>query len=338
MSQAIIALDRNEYYFDHHVEVLNLFQFYNQQGHSRYAASTDHVLLQNALATLFKVDLQKITLTHGAEDALIKALAWLKLKYKTLVLEDFSWANYNHIAEGLGFQLKKVQTQIKADSFCLNTSELRNYLDSSEPSVVLLTSPNNPTGHEISEKELYALLKSYPKHFFILDMVYAPFFKHEFAPLLCSENSLFVGSFSKFFGLPGLRVGFAIGYLPKAFQLNLGLQPQAIQICQTALQHIDWYQSNRNEMLTFAKSLERFKFKNISIFKTSASFFLVKLPLFKDLEQILLFAEKQSFVRPKFLIKDKNPYLRFGLAPVNVCNKIEDYLSIIDKKFDEKSF
>ncbi|WP_186646935.1 pyridoxal phosphate-dependent aminotransferase [Fluviispira vulneris] len=338
MSQAIIALDRNEYYFDHHAEVLNLFQFYNQQGHSRYAASADHGQLQKALASLFKVDLQKITLTHGAEDALIKSLAWLKLKYKTVVLEDFSWANYNHIAEGLGFQLKKIRTQLKEKSFCLNSNELRNYLDSSEPSVVLLTSPNNPTGHEIEEKELYSLIKRYPRHFFILDMVYAPFVKHEFAPLFCSENSLFVGSFSKFFGLPGLRVGFAIGYLPKAFQLNLGLQPQAIQICRTALQHIDWYQSNRNEMLTFAKSLELLKFKNISIFKTSASFFLVKLPQISDLEQVLSSAESQSYVRPKFLIKDKNPYLRFGLAPENVCKKIENYLSIIDKKFDEKSF
>ncbi|KAB8029942.1 pyridoxal phosphate-dependent aminotransferase [Fluviispira multicolorata] len=338
LSIEVLALDRNEYYFEHHPQVLASFHLCNSQNYSRYASNDGHTQMLNSLALLLKIEAENITLAHGAEDALIKALSWLKLKYKTIVVDDFSWTNYIHIAEGLGYQVHKIPTQMSGNSFILNIAGLKNHLNKCEPSVILLTSPNNPTGHSISQNELYSLLKTYPEHFFILDMVYAPFFEQTYFCLMNHENSLFVGSFSKYFGLPGLRVGFAVGLLPKAFKLNLGLQPQAIHICQTVLNHINWYQSNRSEMIQFAQALLEKKYKNIKPFKSDAPFILVQLVRVKSLQKILLSAEEMTFVRPKYLVKDNVPYIRFGLGPAHVCAKIEDYLTFIDKKFDENSF
>ncbi|MGF1509847.1 MAG: pyridoxal phosphate-dependent aminotransferase [Myxococcota bacterium] len=84
---------------------------------------------------------------------------------------------------------------------------------SEETDWVVVTSPNNPTGAWISESVLQRLLEHLPPGVhLLLDQVYAEFGNDSLTSLaLRHPRALVVRSFSKSFGLAGLRVGYGLG-------------------------------------------------------------------------------------------------------------------------------
>lgn len=330
MSQ-ILSLNRNEYFFDHHPAVIKaLIPAYEEYGISHYAKPEDLLRLKQSLAEKLFVDANQIMLAHGAEDVFVKLLCHLKSSFNSVVVEDFSWTNYLHIAQGFSYHVVHISNICLNDRFAFNMCGFKNYLENKDPAIVFITSPNNPTGHSVSLTELHDLVNQFPNHTFILDSVYNEIFCKEYSELFKLKNLILIGSFSKFFGMPGLRLGYAIGNLPKAFQLNLGLQPNAINAALAALFHIDWYQSNRNEMLSFLEKLYQIEFKNIHIYKSNAPFFLAKIAhLTPEISQQ---AELHSGVRPKYILKDSEHFVRFGLGPNSVCERILKYFEVVEAK------
>lgn len=78
-------------------------------------------------------------------------------------------------------------------------------------SLVVLTSPNNPTGLAATREELIALARGLEGVPLVLDAVYGPFADEDLVPLALSLDSVVViGSLSKGWAAPGLRVGWAV--------------------------------------------------------------------------------------------------------------------------------
>ncbi len=83
--------------------------------------------------------------------------------------------------------------------------------------IVFLANPNNPTGSYLNDKELWKLVKGLPKHvLLVLDLAY-----YEYASALAEdfpnpvkliddfENVIMLRTFSKAYGIPSLRLGWA---------------------------------------------------------------------------------------------------------------------------------
>ena len=80
--------------------------------------------------------------------------------------------------------------------------------------MVLIASPNNPTGNSLTSEELDQILSFIsPETVVVIDEAYASFANKDTSyikPLLEKfPNLLIVRTLSKFYGLPGLRLGFA---------------------------------------------------------------------------------------------------------------------------------
>lgn len=82
--------------------------------------------------------------------------------------------------------------------------------------VVLVCTPNNPTGPAVHAAELDAFLAAVPRHVLVvLDEAYVEFVRDPQAPdglavLAAHPNVVLLRTFSKAYGLAGLRVGFAV--------------------------------------------------------------------------------------------------------------------------------
>ena len=77
--------------------------------------------------------------------------------------------------------------------------------------LVFLSSPNNPTGDVVAEAELRAILEALPSAAVVVDEAYVEFAERSFVPLVREyENLIITRTFSKAFGLAGLRVGYAV--------------------------------------------------------------------------------------------------------------------------------
>jgi histidinol-phosphate aminotransferase len=77
--------------------------------------------------------------------------------------------------------------------------------------MIFLGSPNNPTGNCISEEDVKEITESVPAAMVVIDEAYVEFADSSLVNLVNEyENVLVLRTFSKAFGLAGLRVGYAV--------------------------------------------------------------------------------------------------------------------------------
>jgi len=80
------------------------------------------------------------------------------------------------------------------------------------PSLVAVTSPNNPTGAVVSVADILRLADARPDALILLDAAYVEFADEDpTRAVLTRPNVVVVRTLSKAWGLAGLRVGFALG-------------------------------------------------------------------------------------------------------------------------------
>jgi histidinol-phosphate aminotransferase len=92
--------------------------------------------------------------------------------------------------------------------------------------IVLVCTPNNPTGPAVTQSELDAFLAKVPSHVLVVvDEAYVEFVRMAdpvdgLATVRAHENVVATRTFSKAYGLAGFRVGYAIGPAPLATALR----------------------------------------------------------------------------------------------------------------------
>lgn len=89
--------------------------------------------------------------------------------------------------------------------------DIKDFIKQSENADILyLDSPNNPTGFQFTKTELQKLVKSF-SGLVIIDEAYGEFGKYSLSSMVKTQNNLIVvQTFSKSFGLAGLRLGYFI--------------------------------------------------------------------------------------------------------------------------------
>ena len=120
--------------------------------------------------------------------------------------------------------------------------------------LLFLASPNNPTGGTDDPKEIIALAQSLPDHvIFCLDEAYAEYLdaSADLRPLIASGRKVVISrTFSKAYGLAGLRVGYMMGSAEVIGLLNRVRQPfnvnlPALAAAEAALDDADFVQRTR---------------------------------------------------------------------------------------------
>lgn len=96
---------------------------------------------------------------------------------------------------------------------------------------VLVCTPNNPTGPAVHQDELDALLAAVPRDVLVLvDEAYVEFVRDPhavdgLATLAAHPNVVLLRTFSKAYGLAGLRLGFAVAHAPVAEAIRKAATP-----------------------------------------------------------------------------------------------------------------
>ncbi|WP_026380223.1 aminotransferase class I/II-fold pyridoxal phosphate-dependent enzyme [Afifella pfennigii] len=128
---------------------------------------------------------------------------------------------------------------------------------------LILVNPNNPDGRLLSPAAIARLAAERPQRLVVVDEAYADALPpHTSALPLLQEagNLLVLRSFGKFYGLPGLRLGFAVGRAEpiRALRARLGDWPvsqAAIAIGAAALADRPWRQESRRWLASQAGAL-----------------------------------------------------------------------------------
>jgi histidinol-phosphate aminotransferase len=168
--------------------------------------------LRRAIADRLGISMDWIVVGAGSSD-LMRLIADVYLGAGTAaVVSDICFPVYANAAriEGADVVTVPLDPELRYD--------LDRTLDAISPStrIVFLASPNNPTGLEIPSGELFAFVEKVPPDVLcVLDLAY-----HDYVPperrldalelLRRHSNVVLLHTFSKAYGLAGLRVGYAI--------------------------------------------------------------------------------------------------------------------------------
>lgn len=177
--------------------------------------------LKKALSELYKLKMQNIVLGNGSEGIMAYiARAFLHPGMEVLTSEN-TFIGFYIIARSVGAHLKTVALtkdyRFDVDALARNITE--------KTKIIYIANPNNPTGTYISKKEFDRLMEHVPGHVMvILDEAYFEFAKHspDYPDSMDYryDNVITLRTFSKAYGLAGIRVGYGFGHEDLISNLN----------------------------------------------------------------------------------------------------------------------
>jgi histidinol-phosphate aminotransferase len=215
---------------------------------------------------------------------------------------------YEKIANFCGVPYETVPLN---DDFSLPKTALEEAMAQKQPGLVLLATPNNPTGNAFDRDALLSIIEKAPG-LVMIDEAYLPFSRSKsfVTELKRFEHLVVLRTLSKV-GLAGLRIGYlaaaeAIANEIEKIRLpyNVGTLNQEAAIF--ILEHFDVLQEQIDNILADRERLtHRLRDLGLQVFSSQANFLLVKVP---DADALFSHLKKH-----KILVKnlhDEHPLLR----------------------------
>ncbi len=210
VSRAGLSLDLNESMAGCSPRVLARLHSLSAKDVSLYP---EREVGERLVANFLGVTPEQVLLTNGMDEALSLLFTTYLNPDDELLFADPTFVMYPMLGEALGARLVRQQS---GEDLALPVADLLARI-SAHTHVVAIANPNNPTGLAASPADLLKITESAPDAAVLIDEAYFEFQSEEFCggtllPALASHPNLFVArTFSKAYGLAGLRLGVLVG-------------------------------------------------------------------------------------------------------------------------------
>jgi histidinol-phosphate aminotransferase len=191
----------------------------------RYPDDHSHQLKQ-ALAKHLSITSKQITTGHGSENILELIIKSFLQKNDNVIISQYTFLTIPLLLSRYGIAIKEV----KASYFAHDIDKMIEAIDESTR-MIFLVNPNNPTGTYTTANEFTKLMQSVPNDILVVvDEAYFDYVLEEDYPntidyLNLFPNLIITRTFSKAYGLAGLRIGYALSSSDKAEILNQNRLP-----------------------------------------------------------------------------------------------------------------
>lgn len=294
-----LLLDFNERTLPLGKAVIDALETYIHAGGMQKYPSYEGILDQ--LAGYMDVREDRIMITNGSDQGIdLVARASLN-RGDTAIIPEPTFAMYRQAAE-------VEAARVVAPWYDMETGyPLHQVMDalSDETKLIVVSSPNNPTGTGVSSKDIEKLLKAAPNAVVLVDECYYEYSQQTVLGLINEYNNLVVArTFSKTWGMPSLRFGCLISQTDNIEQLlkirgPYDVNQLAVVAVEAALANPEYTEDYVTEVMTVSKPmLENWlKARNIDFWPSEANFLWVFSPRAKELEEFL--RKRHILVRPK---------------------------------------
>ncbi len=297
-----------------------------------YYPETDSTELKQSLSEYLGVKNSNIAIGNGSTELIKNFLELLIKKGDNVVIPEPTFSEYEVYSRLYGANVKHVYSK-REDGFTIPVDEIIQEIDD-ETKVVFICNPNNPTGKILDTQDLEKIINAARDNssFVFVDEAYIEFTESEsMCQKIESYDNLFVlRSVTKFFSLPGIRIGYGLGdkklikYLEKIrvpWNVNILAQAVAVESIKDKV-----FIKNSKEQIAREKNYifeEISKLDELEILSSIANFFLI------DLKESKLRANelKERLIEKGFLIRDCSSF-----------NGLDDrYMRISVRKREENS-
>lgn len=228
------------------------------------------------------VKMEHILAGNGSDELILSLFLAFGGQGSRVVIPVPTFGMYKIAAQMTGATPAEVPLQ---NDYSLDLEAVKQEIADPRTKLVFLCSPNNPTGNWIPEDEIRTVCRAASKAVVVLDQAYAEFAGQECSALLKEfPNLVILRTFSKAFGLAGLRVGYLltgdeiIAELLKVklvYNLNSFSQIAALKV----LENQEVFRRQLEDILREKSRLQsRLEgIPGVIVYPSAANYFLIKL-------------------------------------------------------------
>ncbi len=257
-------------------------------------------ILSERLASELNVPESQVLLGEGSEDLLKQSVHCYLGPGDRILCPAQSWWYYQALASEVGGETVTYPLAHGEDAYAFDVDEMVSLYQKVSPRIVLIASPNNPTGNSLPDDQLKRIIEAFRESIVILDEAYWGFGESTDRRIAMFadkyKNMILLRTFSKYYALAGARIGFAVvgkslGRLTKFATRYLGYNRISEQLALAALDSADYYESVRRNM---CRDRNRYlalfnRMKGFRAYRSDANFLLVRVQedLIKPLKDFL---------------------------------------------------
>jgi histidinol-phosphate aminotransferase len=244
-------------------------------------------IITERLAREYDVPETSILLGYGAEDLLKQAVACFLRAGGRLMIPSHSWWYYKAIAGEVGGKNVEYPLIRGKNAFAYDIDEMLRVYARERPDMVFVSSPNNPTGNAMSPEDADSFLNAVRDVPVVFDEAYwfdgQPLQIRRLLEL--HPNMLIVRTFSKYYALAGVRIGFAfigdrLKRMEKMSHRYLGFNRMSEEVAVAALDSSEYYtriaRTMREDRDLYYTTLGALP--GVTVFRSEANFVLVEIP------------------------------------------------------------
>ncbi|HIB30734.1 MAG TPA: histidinol-phosphate transaminase [Candidatus Thioglobus sp.] len=282
--------------------------------------------LKQAIGNHLDVSTDAITLGNGSNDILeLIARAYVCQSTDEVIFSEYAFVVYPLVTQALG-----AQAMITKSKDFGHDLEAMLLAITDNTKLIFIANPNNPTGTLLRDDEIHAFLSRVPNSItVVLDQAYFEYLDDKDVAIKWLkefDHLIITRTFSKAYGLAGLRVGYSvssskiadyINRIRQPFNVNHIAQVAAVSALSDQSHLVRSVIANKNGLKQLASGFDKL---GLSYIPSSANFISVKVADSAKLYQQLL--ELGFIVRP---VEMKN-YLRVSIG---TSREISDFLDAL---------
>lgn len=276
----IIKLDANEnpYKMDEIVKEKMINWLSEKENFSVYPDSNCQSL-RNAIGKHYNVSDNQVVCGVGSDQLIDCLIRGILMPGDAVVYPDPSFSMYQSIitlnhGKGIPVSLN--------EDFTYNIDTMIKACEKNAAKLLILCTPNNPTGNSLSIDEIRQIARAVACPIMI-DEAYGEFNNESAISLIDEfENIVVLRTFSKAYGLAGLRIGYGIGSEKALYPIEISKPPYNVNtftqvVAETIIDNPDAYKAHiedmKNERDVIKKALEEMGMK---VYPSDANFLLIE--------------------------------------------------------------
>ncbi len=330
----VVKLSANENMNGPCNEVLNQFADYSKNIFEY--PDSNHFALRNKIGEVHNIDPNRVICGAGSDEIIQLLCRCFCERNDEVIYTEHGFLMYKLSALATGatpVQVKETNRTASIDRICAAIT--------SNTKIIFLANPNNPTGTMISEIEIEQLLNKIPDNILlVLDGAYSEYVDSFDGGISLVEkfaNVFVTRTFSKIFGLGGLRVGWGYGARDIIDVLNSVRSPfnvssLGLKMAELSIADVNFVNEQR-ELNRVNRDMLRNKLLDLGlkIDQSFANFLLVRFVSEEQANTIDSFLKENGFILRKVGSYGLPKCLRLSIGNKETCERLYQTLA---KYFD----
>ncbi len=287
--------------------------------------------LADALSASIGISTNNIFMHNGSSEVIKSIFSILLNEKDTVLISSPGWSYYKSVADAKFADCFTYGIREEENGYGYDLGDLLEKAERYHPKIIVLTSPHMPTGCEISQEDMERVIECNKDSVILIDEAYWGYGDdtNEFEKKIITRysNVVITRTFSKFYGLANIRIGYGLCSYP--LRRTIGLDLPLFRVCGisrkialAAINDTEYYKKMKEETVTvrdwFLEECNRIG--QVKAFRSGSNFVFLRLEG-ADAGQVRAFMEENNILVRLFTDQD-SLRLRITVAPKDVMERV----------------